>query len=165
MIELISQWVSSLIFAAAFSMLMLAITPEGMTRKALSFVCSIVCISVLIAPAADIDLDDYSRELSKYSLEAQRLTDSAFDEKEKLNRLYIEDECRAYILDKAKVLGAEVDDARVAVEWSTDGFWYPVSAEAYGSCTKTQKDELSRLIEAELGIASAQQKWEVSIIG
>lgn len=163
MIALAAQWVRSLIFASAFCLLMLVITPEGITKKALRFVCALVCIAAFLGPVSEIDFNSYSEDLTRYSRDAQALTDTALDEREKLNRLYIEDECRAYILDKAKELGIEISAASVEVAWSTDGFWYPVAAALEASCSQEQKRELERLIEAELGIACDKQSWEVCV--
>ena len=58
-------------------------------------------------------------------------------------------------MDKATALGAEVNGAHVALEWSTDGFWYPVGVEVQGEYCPG----LSRLIEAELGVAVQAQQW------
>lgn len=164
MIELVAQWARSAIFTAAFCAVVLALTPEGRVRKATELVCALVCIFAVLSPIIKIDFSEYSQSLSRYRTDAERLTAQAEDESENLNRLYIEDKCAAYILDKAKLLGAKIESCAVELAWSRDGCWYPVSASICGTYTAQQKQMLSDCIEAELGISCAEQKWEGELV-
>ena len=77
---------------------------------------------------------------------------------DRLNRTIIEGECETYILDKAAALGLEVREAAVTARWSDEGFWYPWECRL--STGEGDMSGLSRLIEAELGIPEARQRWE-----
>ena len=66
----------------------------------------------------------------------------------------IESETEAYILDKAARMGLTVR-IKVGTEENSEGVPVPVSAELTG----TPSRELSRWIEAELGIPVERQVW------
>ena len=61
-------------------------------------------------------------------------------------------------MDKAAALGLEVCEAAVTARWNDEGFWYPWECRL--STGEGDMSGLSRLIEAELGIPEARQRWE-----
>ena len=77
-----------------------------------------------------------------------------------INQTIIERECAAYILDKADALGLAVSSAAVTARWSEEGFWYPWESRA--ACSESDRETLSAVIEAELGIPAERQSWEES---
>ena len=62
-------------------------------------------------------------------------------------------------MDEAKEMGADIDEVKVSAEWSTDGFWYPVSCEISYRCNDAKRAELEAFIGAQLGISKEEQKW------
>ncbi len=159
MSEFVHNYIQTLVCSAVFCFLALALTPEGSGKKAVGIACAAAMMIAVISPIVSIDLSDYSKTLTEYKLKAEEYADSGKTESENLNRLYIQDKCRAYILDKAKEMGADIDDVTVSAEWSTDGFWYPVSCEISYSCNDAQRAELEAFIGAQLGIGKDDQKW------
>ena len=77
---------------------------------------------------------------------------------EELNRAVIEEECAAYILDKAAQCGVSLADAQVTLQWSTDGYWYPYAVRLVTSGA-AENSRLAQTIEADLGIPRARQEW------
>lgn len=74
----------------------------------------------------------------------------AADEKE-ATRKVIQEKFEAYIIDKGKNFGITDLHAKVALRWSEEGYWYPVSAELF-SDNSGEIDVLCDVISAELGI-------------
>lgn len=159
MAEWLSSWITSIICAAAFCAVSISLTPKGRMQKAVKLICGIVMILSVIKPVSNIDFSEYSRLMTKYNDNAAEFIDNANNYEDKLNRLYIQDECAAYILDKAEKSGAELNSVAVNAEWSTEGYWYPVSAEISYKCSDEQKHRLEMAIEAELGITKERQAW------
>lgn len=159
MAEALREWIVSIICTAAFCSLAISLTPKGRVHSAVKLICGVAMILSIINPLAKLDFKEYSRQLRKYNDNASELIDSANSYSDKLNRLYIQDECAAYILDKAENNGAKLDSVSVNAEWSTEGYWYPVSADIDYSCSDDIKQVLERTIEAELGIAKERQAW------
>lgn len=152
-------YIQALISTALFCFLALALTPEGSVKKAVGIACSAAMIIAVISPIASIDLSDYSKTLAQHRVAAQEYAENGKQDSENLNRLYIQDKCRAYILDKAKNIGADVQNAIVTAQWSNDGFWYPVECEIQYDCSENDRAKLAGYIEAELGISKENQKW------
>lgn len=155
MIEFIRSWILGLTGAAAVCAVATLLTPRGAARGVTKTVCGVVMASALLSPLIGFDFPSYSLNLAEYRARGSELAGRAEEISDAVNRRSIEAELGAYILDKAQTLGAAVDAAKVTVEWSTEGFWYPVAAEIGGSYDAA----LSALIEGELGIAREAQTW------
>lgn len=154
-----SDWIFSLIYLSVFCSVAMLVTPEGAAKKTVGLVCSAAMIIAVISPLHNVDLSNFSLDLQRYKNEADKLCSAAADEEENLNRTFIEDKCKTYIMDKATCLGAEISSITVNAQWSTDGFWYPQSAIIEGKFTDEQKTRLEAYMEAELGILKSDQTW------
>lgn len=159
MAEALREWIASIICTAAFCAITISLTPKGRVHTAVKLICGLAMVLSVISPIVKLDFKEYSRFLKKYNDNAAAFVESANDYSDKLNRLYIQDECAAYILDKAENNGAKLESVSVKAEWSTEGYWYPVSAEIEYNCSYEKISELERAIEAELGIAKERQAW------
>ncbi len=159
MSEFVHNYIQTLVYSAVFCFLAMALTPEGSGKKAVGIACAAAMMIAVISPAVSIDLSGYSKTLTEYKLKAEEYANSGREDSENLNRLYIQDKCQAYILDKAKEIGAYISEVTVTAEWSTDGFWYPASCEIRYGCTDVQRAELEAFIVAKFGISKDEQKW------
>lgn len=156
---IVHSYIQTLISTAVFCFVALVLTPEGSGKKAVGIACAAAMIIAVVSPIASVDLSDYSKVVAEYKIAAQEYAENGKSDSENLNRLYIQDKCRAYILDKAKNIGADVSEVAVAAEWSNDGFWYPVTCEIKHNCSYDSRVRLAEYIEAELGISKANQEW------
>lgn len=159
MTEAAGKWLLGLCAAAAVCAAALALCPEGRVRRVLRLVCGAVMTVALLAPVREFDLDLYARAAARYGEEARALGESAEEESDRLSRSIIEDECAAYIWDKADTLGLQVSSVRVGVRWSGDGFWYPWEADLDISGDAAVLETLSAAVESELGIPRARQTF------
>ena len=155
MIVWIRNWLSGLIGAAFFCAVASELTPKGSVKRVQSALCGIIMASALLMPLLRIDFADYALHLAQSREAAAAVTQRADEVSRELNRRSIEAEMEAYILDKAQTLGAQVQSVSVSVRWSTEGVWYPVSADIDGA----YHAGLADLIEGELGISKADQSW------
>lgn len=155
MIEFIRNWILGLTGAATVCAVATLLTPRGPVKGVTRTVCGIVMAAALLSPLIGFDFPAYSLNLSEYRARGDALIGQAEEISGTLSRRSIEAELEAYILDKAQTLGAAVAAAKVTVEWSTEGYWYPVAAELEGSYDAA----LSALIEGELGVAREAQTW------
>ena len=156
MAEWIRGWILSLTGAALVCAAALRLTPEGRVKSVLRSLCALTMTAALFSPLlGGAALPDYAPELSRYRAAAEELTGRASELGRELDRGIIEQRMEAYILDKARSLGATLSAAKVSLRWSTQGVWVPESAELTGTYSET----LSRLLEAELGIARTAEVW------
>ena len=153
------EYLSALICTSAFCAICLAATPEGRVRTVVSIACGIAMITAIVSPISTLDFSEYSESLAEYREYAENKADEGAQNSNKLNRMYIEEQCKSYILDKAESIGACVSDAKIGFEWSRSGYWYPVSAEICADCPYVEQEKLMAIIEAELGISRSAQDW------
>lgn len=145
----------SLLCGAALSFL-----PEGGVKRVAEVVCTASLILAVVNPLKSLDMSSYALESARrHELEAS-LTAGAEEAERRLNRLVIEQEYEAYIMDKALELGLEGLTVDVEVQWSLDGLWMPYGARLSGVWNQTGKERLSALMTADLGIPYERQRWD-----
>ena len=155
MSDILHGYILSLICMAFVCYVALILTPQGRVRRAVCFACAVSMLCVMVRPALLPDIDTLSSSVAKYRELAEKYSGEGEENTEKLNRLYIQERCAAYILDKAESLGLRPGEIRVGLRWSDGGYWYPVSAEL----EEDYNGRLSAFMEAELGISADMQKW------
>lgn len=158
MTETIRSWLFGILGAAVLCAVCDALTPKGRVKTVLKFVSGVVMATALISPIADFDFTAYSGFVEEYRQDVSLMTGALEEENLRLSRLIIEDECAAYILDKAQVVGLDIKSAAVTVKWG-DGSWYP--AEVHITGEETKGGPLADLIESELGVPREMQYWSV----
>ena len=130
----------------------LSICPEGNVKKICSLTCSVVMISAALKPLSGFSFSDYSESLAKYREMGAALTEDSQELDARLNRLVIEEECAAYIWDKARETDVDLSDVCVTASWSEDGFWYPSYAKITARNPEEARRILGGIIERDLGI-------------
>lgn len=159
MTQVLTQWLHAVIYTGIACALALLLTPEGRVKMALKIICAVVMCVSIASPVAELDFSAYSKAMAKYKLDAQAIAEQGEQYSKNLNRSIIEDECRAYILDKANEMGAGVCDVTVTAFWSSDGYWYPKQVSIESHADAKQREQLSDWIQAQLGISINEQEW------
>ncbi len=144
----------SLLCGAAMS-----ISPEGSVKKIMTVLCAATLIMSILMPMKEMDFSSYALELAKLEEREQSLRTEGEEINSRLNRLVIQSQYEAYIMDKAAKLGLKAEKVKVGVEWSTQGLWVPATAELECSGEEKLKVNLKEIITSELGIAPERQYW------
>ena len=155
MTEAIRGWILGLAGAAIFCAVALELTPGGSVKGVVRLLCGVVMAAALLTPLYRFDFSAYALNMARYRAAGAEAAAAGREISDALDRRVIEDSLAAYILDKARNLGAEIAGARVTVRWSGAGVWYPEAAEISGSYSGALADA----IEAELGIPKEAQTW------
>ena len=137
----------------------LSILPEGGVKRVAEILCTASLILAVISPLKELDMDGYALESARLHELESALAQQGQEAGDRLNRLVIEQEYKAYILDKAKELDIDLSSAEVEVQWSMEGFWMPWGAELSSGCSEEDRQRLSRLLESDLGIPYERQRW------
>ena len=137
----------------------LGLMPEGGVKKAASIACTVVLVMTVLLPLGTLDVSQYSLELAKYREIGEQLEERGDAFRDSMSRTVIEQECEAYIMDKAEAMGITVDTVKVRAFWNSEGVWVPESAEIRSGCGESEKKRLSYLIFADLGIPAEKQEW------
>lgn len=149
------DWITSCVSAALVCAIARELTPPGRVRTVQGFICAVVMALAVLSPVFSLDTQRLSIDIAKYSRMAEEQTRRAGDISDSLSRTVIQEEMRAYILDKAAQLGSEVYDAEAVLRWSGEGVWYPTGVKISGKYDRA----LSQVIAAELGVDEERQEW------
>lgn len=143
--------------ASLLSAIVMALTPPGRVRQVTRLVCGLMCALTVAGPLAQLDISGLAADIARYEQQADRIVRQAQEEEKMLERTYIEEQCRAYILGKAAERGLTPDGVSLTARWDEDAqVWYPweVTVQApYDS-------GLAAGIEAQLGIPAERQRWQ-----
>ena len=144
---------------SVFCAVVLQLTPEGGVRRMLTLLCTAALLSAALSGIRQIDYDAYALELARFREREKTFAETSDETQERLNRLVIEQECRSYILDKARELGLEPESVEVELRWDMEGLWVPAAVSIRCRGTEEQIAALSAAIRTELGIAGEDQRW------
>ena len=153
--ELLRTWIMGLAGAALLCAVCAELTPQGSVKTVQRAICGVVMSLALVSPLFKLDMGGYSLNLASYRKQAEEIASRGREISDSLSRTYIQEQCRAYILDKARLSGVPVTSASVELRWSGEGVWYPVAAEIEGTYDRALADK----IEEELGISRENQHW------
>lgn len=137
----------------------MSLSPNGGVKKIMSVLCTAVLALSIINPIKGIDFSSLSLETAELHEREAELSLKGSEINDRLNRLVIQSEYEAYIMDKAAELGLRAESAKVEAQWSSDGLWVPYSAEIVFSGEEKESSKLCDIIEAELGIPAERQYW------
>ena len=155
----IGQWIVGLAASALIAGLALGVTPKGRVRSVLKLVTGAVMMIALVSPLTRFDLGLFSVNAEESREQLQTVQGNVDEAGGRLSRSVIEQECAAYILDKAQGLGIQVEAVSVTAKWGDEGVFYPYEAHITAQLSPDQKSALEEAIEAELGIAPERQYW------
>ena len=139
--------------------LALFLCPEGGVKQMLTGLSAALLAMAVLHSVRDLDYDALALDKARLHEAEQSITRGGEQAAQKLNRLYIEQEYAAYILQRASTLGAELSRAEVTVRWDYEGLWVPESSHVTGNVDPETRRELSRLLRDELGIPAERQYW------
>lgn len=147
---------ASVLFGLALSLL-----PEGRERRVASLCVTAALVLMLLGLFRSFRWDGYALSLAEMRSASDAISSDAEGERRELSRLVIEQECGEYILDKAADLSLAVRSVKVSARWSREGVWVPERVSIVLERDGAGRSRLSALIEAQLGIAKADQEWSI----
>ena len=157
MTELLREWIMGLCAASVITACAQSIVPGGAVKKVLRLICGIVLTTVLISPLAGPNQTDYALSLASYRERVAALTEELGETEKRLDRMYIEERCAAYILDEAHAIGLE-GRVEVSAKWRDD-CWVPWEVKLYMNAAEEGRRCLAAWLEGELGITAERQSW------
>ena len=160
MMGLVRQWLLGVTAAALVLALAEALAPEGGAKR----VCRLAGGLALLLAAAGPVTGALKGGALTGTLEGWRERTRAVEREleERNDRFYlaiIEEETAAYVMDKARELGIDCE-AEVTYGYDEEGVPCPWEIAARGRWTQEQREELSRLLEEELGVPARRQYYE-----
>ena len=136
-----------------------ALMPRGAVKRVGKLVCGLVLIGTIVSPFASLDVGAGQRWLDGCLASAR---DRKSELEEAVNtqmKGIIEEECAAYIVDKAEEMGI-LCQTEVTFSYDEDGVPCPWEIAARGAWTQEQRSKLERLLEEELGVPAQRQFYD-----
>ena len=136
----------------------LSLCPEGGGKRVLHILETVVLLAVILNGIGRMDFSPYAVELAKLHEKENELAADSQEIRNRLDRLVIEEEYRAYVEGRAKAIGVCPTEILIRTRWNKDGLWVPDSSRIQLN-TASVPGELSRMLAGELGIPAERQEW------
>lgn len=151
------EYLLSVIIAAMISGIVLRLVKGNRTfRSIVKVLCGLFVAYTAIKPIPMLNLSGLSTFVSQYSADAKKVVQSGTDMSTNVLRESIKEQSQAYILDKAKILKA---DLQVEVELTEDDIPIPKRVSITGKVSPYAREKLSAIIKRDLGIDMEYQVW------
>ncbi len=154
--ERLGQYVISVTAAALICGIVSGVVKNNPAKEVIRMLCGLLLTVTVLHPFADIDFSALSDFSLSYAGEGELLAASGEEAALTAMADIIKAESEAYILDKAA--GQEVS---ITVEVSVSQELMPVPAEVRisGNVSPYDRQQLSQIIQKDLGIAKENQIW------
>lgn len=129
---------------------------KGSLAGLVKLICGLFLCFTVIAPIAEIRIADFTDLASDLLTEGEQAAQDGEDYSQQALRQIISDETRAYIMDKARTYGAEI---QVEVELTDADPPTPESCIISGHISPYVRQQLKKMLETDLGIPEENQTW------
>lgn len=156
--ELLGRWLMGVTCAAMLLALAESLSPAGGPRRAARLAGGMLLLLAVVRPLLRLDGAELTRAVSDYRLQAEWSAQALEGENRERMRDIIEARSAAYIQDKAASMGIVC-----AVEVTADeAAEYPVPklVTVTGALSRTERQTLTRQIEADFAIPADRQFYE-----
>lgn len=156
----IRQWLLGVTATALVLALAETLAPEGSAKKVCKLAGGLALLLAAVGPVLGLldggwiiqAVDGWRGRSQGYGQELEERRDQFY-------LAIIEEETAAYVMDKARELGFDCE-AEVTYGHDEDGAPCPWEVAARGTWTEKQREELTRLLEEELGVPAQRQYYE-----
>lgn len=159
MMDWIREWLIGVTCASMVLALAEALTPAGGGKRVCRLAGGLLLLIAAAGPLVRMDQGEVERMMAEWQVAAAVDQTEWEEAHELLYETIIADQAAAYIVDKAEELGADCQ-AEVTVRRDGDDAPVPWSTVLWGSWSQEQRIELERVLEEDLGIPTARQKFE-----
>ena len=128
---------------------------KGSIGGLVRLLCGIFLSLTVIRPLADIRLQEFSFFADEILDDARSAAEEGTDYAYSAMARHIKESCEAYILDKALLYDAHIT-AEVEIGGETP---VPVGCTIRGELSPYARQQLSRMLEDEIGIGEEDQHW------
>ena len=159
MMEAVRQWLLGVACTAMVLALVQALAPEGGVKKVCRLAGGLALLLAAVSPLLRLEDGAVSRALEEYRAAVQGCGDDLAEKTDLFYETIIAEETAAYIVDKAEEIGVSCQ-AEVTFAYDENGMPYPWEITARGEWTQERRDQLSALLEQELGVPVQRQYYE-----
>lgn len=153
----VRQYLLSVTAAAIICAIIKVITENKKSSYSVIKLLTGIFITItVVAPWRSLDFSDISSYIKNFSLEADTAVATGIEYAQEESAALIKEQVEAYILDKARTLGLEL---QVSVTMNADSPPMPCSVSIQGNAAPYAKERLTQYLTEEMGIPEACQTW------
>lgn len=157
MMGVLREWLLSVTAAAILCALAQGLIPPGPVRRVGRLTAGLVMAAALLAPLASLRGVEPEQWLESW--QPQKEVQGLEEQRDETMKSIIEEECSAYIVDKAAQLGAECQ-VTVVCSSEGEGVFLPWQITVTGDLSPGQQEQLTRQIQEDLGVPPERQQYE-----
>ena len=161
MTEGIRDWLMGIIALSILCAAADSLMPEGAVGKVGKLVCTMALLLGMLRPVGalkEMDLAQYLRDYSdmveQTSIELERKTAET-------QKTVIEEQCAAYIADKAAQLGV-VCRVEVECEPTPEGIWLPARVALTGRFSDVEQSRMTQFLQRQFGVEVEGQSYFIT---
>lgn len=153
----VANYILSVLAASILYAVILSFTEgKGVISSLLRLICGIFLTFIVIAPAAEIQIETFPSLWDNYVSDADLYVADGVTLTEKATADIITEQTKAYILGEAEALGLSLS---VEVELSDDSPCVPVGIVLKGEASPYARSSLTRTLSANLDIPKENVIW------
>ena len=157
MMDAAREWLLGVTAAAILAALAEGLMQEGGPKRVGRLVCGLVLLAAVFRPAAELTLPAEGG-LSGYSAQIEEQADRLRTDTNDWMKLVIEEQCAAYVMDKAAELGITCQ-VRVTCTQEEAGVFLPWRCSVTGDLAQEEQEQLVREIQSDLDIPAQRQEY------
>lgn len=154
--EALRQYVISVVAAGFICGIVLGMFPKGKERELVKMLSGLFLAYTVLSPISRLDVSSLADIGITFTDDAAQTAALGESYSKKALRDIIKAEMEAYILDKAAALGASIT---ADVSLSGDDIPVPVGVQVTGAFSPYTMQQLTAMIQEDLGIAKENQLW------
>lgn len=156
--EGIRKYIVSVVAAAVIcAVVKLLIDQKSAPGAVVKLIAGLLLTVTVIGPITNIQFTDLSKYIEDFTLSADAAVETGTAYAAENTAVIIKGRTQAYILDKAQLLGADV---QVDVILSDESVQRPCSVVVTGNLSPYAKQKLISIIAQDLGIPEENQTWQ-----
>lgn len=148
------SYILSVCAAAIIAAILGVLAGNGSVGKLVKMLSGLFLAVTLLGPLVQLKLPSPSAWIEDFSREGRDAAEEGIEKAREYSSAIISAEVEAYILDKAALLGADLD---AAVTLDSNGF--PEAVTLTGKVSAFARERLARRLEEELGLGEEAQVW------
>jgi len=156
---IIKSWILGIASASLIAAILIAISPQGKSRKITMFASGFMIMAAMIKPVIGFDFSVFSSAMMQYGNKGHEYAGLLTEKNDSLLKTIIEERSSAYISDKATSLGMENVKVKVKTEKGDGGNPYPNEVYISAKYNSSEKKALTEYIESEFGVPVVRQHW------
>lgn len=151
-------WLLAIISASILCALADSLMPAGGVKRVGRLVFGLVILCAILSPFSQLDLEGGRLWLEDYLAGLEEQEEQLKEQVDGGIKVIIEEECAAYIVDKAAQLGLTCT-ARVTCRGEADGLFVPETTQVAGALTDVEQSRLTQIIQEDLGVPPERQTY------